>query len=190
MDEAEKLRLALQGDEGAFASLIETYQTSVYNLAYRMLGNAVDAEDATQETFVRAFLHLKRYDPARPFRTWLLSIASHYCVDRLRRRTEDRLLLDEDISLDEYRQCEIPMQLSTSAIVEQREREALIRRLLASLPAIERAAIVLCYWYSYSYEEIAEMLGLTVSAVKSRLYRARRALAKKLAQEPEWHVLR
>ena len=77
---------AQQGDDEAFTKLVETYQTPVFNLCYRMLGEPELAEDAAQETFLRAYQHLHRYDQKRPFPTWLLSIAAHYCIDRLRRR--------------------------------------------------------------------------------------------------------
>ena len=76
----------LAGDQESFAELVEVYQRSVYNLTYRMLGDAREAEDAAQEAFLRAYQHLDRYDADRPFKTWLLSIASNYCIDRLRKR--------------------------------------------------------------------------------------------------------
>ena len=76
---------AQQGDERAFSQIVEAYQRPVYNLAYRMLGSAGDAEDAAQEVFLRAYSHLESYDPARKFSSWILSIASHFCIDRLRR---------------------------------------------------------------------------------------------------------
>lgn len=85
--EAEWIELARKDDQAAFGRLVTAYQTSVYNLSYRMLGNAGEAEEAAQEAFLRAYTHLGSYDAGRPFRSWLLSIASHYCIDRLRRRT-------------------------------------------------------------------------------------------------------
>jgi RNA polymerase sigma-70 factor (ECF subfamily) len=85
-DEAILVVQAQRGSEEAFTALVEAYQTHIYNLCYRMLGEAESAEDASQETFLRAFQHLQRYDHGRPFATWLLSIAAHYCIDRLRRR--------------------------------------------------------------------------------------------------------
>jgi RNA polymerase sigma-70 factor (ECF subfamily) len=77
---------ALNGDAQAFTDLVEAYQKPVYNLCYRMLGNSQDAEDAAQETFLRAYKSMRRYDRSRPFSTWLLSIAAHYCIDQIRRR--------------------------------------------------------------------------------------------------------
>ncbi|MGD8398322.1 MAG: sigma-70 family RNA polymerase sigma factor, partial [Anaerolineae bacterium] len=78
---------ALQGDRKAFGQLVRAYERPVYNLTYRMLGNSAEAEDAAQETFLRAYAKLATYQPGRKFVNWLLSIASHHCIDRLRRKS-------------------------------------------------------------------------------------------------------
>ncbi len=179
-DEKEWIQLAREGDQVAFGRLVVAYQTPVYNLAYRMLGNAGEAEEAAQETFLRVYLHLRSYDPQRPFRSWLLSIASHYCIDRLRRRRIFYLPLEDEIAAPVRLAGDSP---NPEAVLVRREREEWVQRLLASLSPTDRAAITLRYWYDYSYEEIAEGLNLTVSAIKSRLYRARRVLAKMVQGE-------
>ena len=84
--EADVIQKVIKGDGNAFTTLVEAYQRPVYNLCYRMLGNAEEAEDASQETFWRAYQALDRYDPKRSFITWLLSIAAHYCIDQQRKR--------------------------------------------------------------------------------------------------------
>ena len=86
MAEEELIQRARAGDRAAFGRLVELYQRAVYNLCYRMVGEATEAEDAAQETFLRAYSQLGRYDPARSFKTWLFAIACHHCIDRLRRR--------------------------------------------------------------------------------------------------------
>ena len=80
MDKTELtwVQRARAGDHSAFSSLVETYQTPVYNLAYRLLGNRLEAEDAAQEAFIRAYTRLHTYDPSRKFSSWLLAITSHY----------------------------------------------------------------------------------------------------------------
>ena len=83
VSDQDLVRQVLAGDQQAFAQLVEEYQRPVYNLTYRMLGNAGEAEDAAQEAFLRAYQHLDRYDIDRSFKTWLLSIASNYCIDRI-----------------------------------------------------------------------------------------------------------
>src|SRR5512136_919462 len=96
-NEHELVSRILAGDQESFAELVEVYQRSVYNLTYRMLGDAREAEDAAQEAFLRAYQHLDRYDAARPFKTWLLSIASNYCIDRLRKRRLTWLSIEEPL---------------------------------------------------------------------------------------------
>ena len=189
--------MARAGDQSAFGRLVASYQTPVYNLTYRMLGNAAEAEEAAQETFLRAYTHLGSYDPKRRFSSWLLSIASHYCIDRLRRRRITWLPLEDEIAtvdgtgeptprIQGEGATEINLASDTpnpESLVVQKEREACIQGLLADLSPKDRAAITLRYWYDCSYEEIAETLDLTVSAVKSRLHRARRALAERVEGE-------
>lgn len=198
-NEADWIRMARAGDQSAFGRLVMAYQTPVYNLAYRMLGNAAEAEEAAQETFLRAYTHLRSYDPQRRFRSWLLSIASHYCIDRLRRRRITWLPLEDEIAVASDSTTRLsssqsePTKVSLTsgspnpeAVVAEREREAYIQRLLAGLSPTDRAAITLRYWNDCSYEEIAETLNLTVSAVKSRLHRARRALAETMEGETDY----
>ncbi len=164
---------ARQGDDGAFGCLVEAYQKPVFSLCYRMLGNSRDAEDAAQESFIRAYRYLNKYDPDRSFATWLLSIASHYCIDRMRKR---RL---QTVSTDVLPPEVVPDRNAPNPekVFRDEEKEFAIQRLLKDLKPTDRAAIILRYWHEYSEKEIAEALDLTVSAVKSRLYRSRQLLA-------------
>lgn len=175
------IEAARQGDRDAFGRLVQAYQKPVYNLTYRMLGNAEEAEDAAQEVFLRAYRKLDTFDPGRKFSTWLLSIASHYCIDRLRRRRLKWLSLEDERLPSSVLASHQP---GPERRVMQNEQQAQIQALLDTLSADYRAAVVLHYWYDLSYEEIAETTGSTVSAIKSRLFRARRMLAQQL-QEAE-----
>ena len=178
---------AKRGDDQAFTQLVEAYQKPVYNMCYRMLGEPDSAEDAAQETFLRAFQHIDRYDAKRPFGTWLLSIAAHYCIDRLRRRRFSMFSIDEEN--DDEAAFEIPDTDAPNPERESvhREEKELMHGLLASLDVTDRAAIVMRYWHDASEVEIAESLGLTVSAVKSRLHRARLALGKRWEEAETYH---
>jgi RNA polymerase sigma-70 factor (ECF subfamily) len=167
---------ARSGSKEAFSRLVEAYQTPVFNLAYRMLGNRGEAEEAAQEAFLRAYARLHRYDPAYKFSTWMLSIASNHCIDILRKR---RIIW---LSLDEPLPAEFAPQLSSDRpdperAMEDTEIEDQVRALLDELQPDYRAAVILRYWYELSYEEIAEAMDTTVSAIKSRLFRARKMLA-------------
>jgi RNA polymerase sigma-70 factor, ECF subfamily len=171
--EPQWLSHAQKGDADAFTQLVEAYQRPVFNLCYRMLGEAFEAEDAAQETFLRAYNHLNRYDNNRPFSTWLLSIAAHYCIDQIRKR---RMRL---ISLDETHYLEPPDPgPGPESYTSQLEDQKRVQELLDALKPQDRAAVVMFYWHDFSYEEIAESLDLTLSAVKSRLHRARSVLAE------------
>lgn len=169
------LEQARRGDKYAFGQLIEAYQGPVYNLAYRMLGNSGEAEEAAQEAFVRAYTRLDSYDPAHKFSTWLLSITSNYCIDQIRKRRAVLLSIDEP--LPPHPALHSDNNKGPEAEYMAQEREELVQSLLKELPDEYRQAVVLRYWYDMSYEEIAEVQKTTVSAVKSRLFRARRILA-------------
>lgn len=181
-DEAAWIAEAGRGDQAAFTHLVEAYQTPVYNLAYRMLGNRDEAEEAAQETFLRAYIHLRSFDPNRPFRSWLFSIASHYCIDRLRRQRMVWVPLEDELMSVERPGRDDP---GPEARVVRAEQRVQVQGLLMTLSPTDRAAVTLRYWYDCSYEEIAHTLGLTVSAVKSRLHRARRAMAQAVQEEGE-----
>jgi RNA polymerase sigma-70 factor, ECF subfamily len=168
---------AQHGDSNAFAQLVEQYQTPVYNLAYRMLGNANDAEDAAQETFMRAYAQIKSFRANEKFATWLLSIDAHYCIDRLRRRRKLAWLsLDED-ALGDSLASDAPTP-DDELLRHEDERE--IVQLLDHLAPSNRLIVVLRYWYDQSIEEIARTTGDSVSSVKVKLHRARNVLAREL----------
>lgn len=171
---------ARAGDTRAFGQLVEAYQRPVYNLAYRMLGNPGDAEDAAQEAFLKAFRALSSYDPNRAFSTWLLSICAHHCIDRLRRRRMQEISLD---GLPAWRA--IPGTAPDPEQVALRQDHGdRVTQMLASLAQQDRLVIVLRYWHDLGYAEIADITNSSISAVKSRLHRARRQLAEELELDP------
>ena len=179
MEEQLLVARAQQGDHTAFAQLVEQYQTPVYNLAYRMLGNAQDAEDAAQETFLRVYKQFKRYDRRQKFATWLLAIAAHYCIDRLRRRRFLWLSLEDELIGETLASREVSVPEPSDDVL-RRENADEIARTLERLSPTYRLVIVLKYWHDQSVEEIAQTTGDSVSAVKVKLFRARQAMAKAL----------
>jgi RNA polymerase sigma-70 factor, ECF subfamily len=162
-----------QGNQEAFTQLVEVYQRPVYNLCYRMLGDAVEAEDVSQETFLRVYQNIKHYDTSRPFSTWLLSIAAHLCIDQLRKRHMVVISMDTTPYLEPADGS--PGPESTFFLKEDQRR---VQALLKTLNPHDRAAVIMYYWYDFSYDEIAKSLSLTPSAVKSRLHRARLSMAQ------------
>lgn len=177
----EWVNAALDGNQDAFADIVYAYQDAVYNLCYRMLGERGEAEDAAQEAFLRAYLNLTRYDPARSFKTWLLSIASNYCIDRLRRRRLQWMSLDDEPVADRLALHSDDPEPEPATLTK--EQSVAIQGMLNELSPDYRAVVVLRYWYDYSYAEIADIMDTTESAVKSRLFRARQALADKLGSD-------
>ncbi len=176
MNEQEQVWVeqARQGDKQAFSSLVGAYQKPIFNLTFRMLGNAQEAEDAAQETFLRAYASLHQYNPDHKFSTWLLSIANHHCIDRLRKRRLKSISFDDN-----------PVVQNLEGAAPRPERQVLdaersleVQSLLNQLEPEYRTPLILRYWEDYSYEEIAATMDLTVAAVKSRLFRTRQQMAK------------
>jgi RNA polymerase sigma-70 factor (ECF subfamily) len=172
--EPETLQSALRGDEQAFSRLVETYQTPVYNLCYRMLGDGIEAEDAAQETFWRAYQNIRKYDPQRSLITWLLSIAAHYCIDQQRKRKHPVFPID-----DYFEETAPDPTPNPEKVVSQLDQDQLLHHLMNQMSAQDRAVLILRYWHELSEDEIASSLDMTVSAVKSRLHRARLQLAQR-----------
>ncbi|MGH7724519.1 MAG: RNA polymerase sigma factor [Candidatus Eiseniibacteriota bacterium] len=182
-DDATLVRRCLKEDGAAFRILVGRYQADVYSTALRLLGRPEDAEDMTQETFLRAFRALRRYDPTRPFGAWLHTIASRLCIDHHRRNRAKMISLTqpEEGSAGEERTIELedPGDLPE----ETAERTELARRLEAlvlELPPDSRAAILLRHQQDLPYEEIARVLGVPLGTVKARIHRARIMLREKL----------
>lgn len=178
--EPQIITAAQGGDKAAFAQIVAEFQTPVFNLAYRMLGNRNDAEDAAQETFLRAFAQLKTYDSNQSFGTWLLSVAAHYCIDRLRRRKFHWLSFD-DPRWDESAPSLVSDLPSPEASALAREREDEIQKGLQKLSPQYRMVLVLKYWNEMSLEEISKITGDNVGTVKVKLFRARQMLGKHLS---------
>ena len=170
---------ALRGNHAAFGQLMHRYAGAVYNLTYRMLGSAEDAEDASQEIFLRAYTRLASFDRQRRFSTWLLSVGSNYCIDRLRRRRFSWVTLDDTAFA-------LPSkERSPERIALDHEQQGIVQRALQQLPENYRMVTVLRYWSDLSYEEIAKVTGLPESTIKTRLHRARHMLAKALGPEEQ-----
>ncbi|MCC6446484.1 MAG: sigma-70 family RNA polymerase sigma factor [Armatimonadetes bacterium] len=177
-----------RGDLGAFDQLFRRYTRQVYNYAFRMIPNYDDANDIAQEAFLRAYNSIKSFRGESNFSTWLFRIVYNVSLDEIKRRkNRSYLSLDEQLESDEEgltRQVE--SQLPTpQEIIEKRERDRIIQEAIAVLPDYQKAMIVLYHMEGFSYEEIAEIVGLPIGTVKSRLNRARESLKEKLKSQRE-----
>jgi RNA polymerase sigma-70 factor (ECF subfamily) len=177
-DEKLWISRARRGDDEAFGQLVTVYERPVFNVCYRMLGDPAEAEDAAQETFIRAYTRIDSYDPDRKFSSWLLAIASHHCIDRLRRRRFGLVSWDD---LPPWRWLpDSDPQPEEVALRNEAQRQ--VQELINKLPPDYKAAVILRYWHELSYEEIADALGSTLPAIKSRLFRARQMMAEAATQ--------
>ena len=184
-EEAQLVARCLAGDEKAYRELVERYQAQVYSLSLRMVRRAEDAEDLTQETFVRMFRALSRYDPTRPFAAWLFTIASRLCIDHIRRRRVGLVSLTqrERESEEEYEiEVEDPGLKPDEAATHSEERER-TEKLIESLPPHYRIVVILRHVQDLSYEEIAEALHMPLGTVKARIHRARELLKARIEGE-------
>lgn len=167
-------KAAQEGNQIAFKQIVEAYQRPVYNLCYRMLQSPDEAEDAAQETFLRVYTKIGSYNPNHKLSSWVLSIASHYCIDRLRKR-RFQLVSWDDLPPWRWLPSSDP-EPEDAALAKESKGD--LHRLLQAIPPDYRVVIILRYWHEMSYDEIADVLNTTVSTVKSRLFRARKMLAK------------
>jgi RNA polymerase sigma-70 factor (ECF subfamily) len=144
-----------------------------------MLHDTVEAEDAAQETFIRVYTKIGSYNPERKLSSWILSIASHYCIDKLRKHRFQLLSWEEVLPWGWFAAHEPePEQAALS-----QEWTGDVEKWVAALPADYRAAVILRYWHDMSYDEIAETLNTTVSTIKSRLFRARKMMLQATPKE-------
>ncbi len=180
-DEPGLLERSRQGDLDAFNRLVERYQNPVYNLCLRMLGSPQAAEDATQESFISAFRAIQTFH-GEAFRAWLLRIASNACYDDLRRRRGRQAVSLDEPHGEEQRTLDVPATgLTPEERAEQQELGRLIQQALADLHPDQRVCIVLCDVQGLDYTEIAQVLGISLGTVKSRIFRGRAQMRALLA---------
>ena len=174
---------AKAGRLSAFNTLVEEYQTPIYNLAYRMLTDTAVAEDVAQDTFVAAYRKLHQFKEGN-FRAWLMRIAANCCRDYMRSAQVRR-----NVSLEALVEQPSFVLTSNGASPEdfalRRELAQVLQSTLATLPEDQRLAVVLVDVQEFSYEESAQIMGIPVGTVKSRLSRGRLALRERLSSETE-----
>ncbi|HEY4622005.1 MAG TPA: RNA polymerase subunit sigma-70 [Gaiellaceae bacterium] len=180
IDEAALVALARSGDEQAFERLLDPHRRAIHAHCYRMLGSLHDADDALQETSLRAWRALDRFESRAPFRAWLYSIATNVCLRAIERRARAPEVLDpEEAEIAAYLQPYPDRLLPTDATVEERESMSLaVVSVMQLLPARQRAVLILREVLGWSAAEVAELLGDTVASVNSALQRARATLEK------------
>lgn len=182
-DEYAIIERCKQGDISAFDELIRRYEKQIYNFAFRLCGNYDDANDVISEAFIKVFNAIQSFRGDANFSTWLFRIVTNvYLDERKRSKGHLNIPLDEYIELEEStvtRQIEDPSPGPIEQL-EAKERSDILQEAINSLPDYQRVMVVLFHTQGKSYEEIAEIIGLPIGTVKSRLNRARLALKDKL----------
>ena len=183
-DDARVVRQVLRGKREAFGLLVERYQKPIFNFIYRFDGNYDLAQELTQETFLRCYQFLKSYDPERKFSTWLYTVAKNLCIDELKKQRAAReVSLDDVLPAVDAQEAEGSVDDDQRARVIRSEEDFKLLEALQELPAPARTVLLLHYFQGLSYQEIGEALGLPVSTVKIRIFRAKKALLEM------WHRL-
>jgi RNA polymerase sigma-70 factor (ECF subfamily) len=178
----ELVRRAQADNEEAFEELVRRYERKVYNITYRMLGNPQDASEALQDTFLRAYRFIKRFQFKSKFYTWLYRIATNVSLTKLRKRKSPVVMsIDEPVGPSGDIAFEVPdEQLSPEKLYRQRETRRLLRKAVDELPEDYRTVVVLRDLEGLTNDEVSKVLNLSIPAVKSRLHRGRLALRSKL----------
>lgn len=181
MDELALIRKAAGGDDGAFEELVLSYEKLIYNLALRMVKNPDDAFDMTQETFLKAWRAISLFRFDSKFSTWLCRIATNTCLDHLRKEKKHKVISLAQITEAGEEETNLPDHAADpAALLEAASEAETVRAALGALPAEYRAVLILRAVDGMSYDEIAEILNVSIGTVKSRIARAREKLKNEI----------
>ncbi|MGE5630032.1 MAG: RNA polymerase sigma factor [Caulobacteraceae bacterium] len=169
----EIINQCLAGDMNAFETLIERYKKIIYNTALRMMGNKEEAEDVSQEAFIRIYNSLAKYNPEYKFTTWALKITTNLCLDNLRKRKGETVPIDEGFDIKDGRDTPEEEYI-------RKENQRLVQSAINKLPGKYKEFLVLFHQRNLSYQEIMDITGESLTIVKNRLYRARQMLKEEL----------
>jgi len=172
------IRRCLAGDQLAWEAIVRQYRRKVFNVAYKFVGKHDEAEDLTQDIFLKIFKSLDTFDRRANFQTWLISVSRNLCIDHYRSVRKERETIDRDVDTAELAPS-APGQ-SQMARLEQRDRVELLRQALGALPKTLRTAVLMRDLQELSYHEIAVALRLPEGTVKSRINRGRSELARQI----------
>src|SRR3989454_4639412 len=172
------IQRCLQGDQIAWDLIVRQYWRKVFNVAYKFVGKHDEAEDLTQDIFLKIFKSIGTFDRRANFQTWLISVSRNLCIDHYRSVRKERQTINRDVDAIEL--SVISHDQNQVEALEQRDRAALLRQALAAFPATLRAAVLMRDLQERSYQEIADALGLPEGTVKSRINRGRAELARQI----------
>lgn len=185
LSDQEIISQILNGNFDAYEILVNRYSTPLLNLCYRYLHQREEAEDATQDIFLKAYTGLADWEPRAQFKTWLYRIAVNHCLNIVRRRkiVHFKSLQDPKKGIDFFNTLCTSQEDENEEHVSGNQREKFIHYLLNQLSETHRTVLILYYYQQMSYKEIAETLQVSLSSVESRLFRAKKKLAKIIARQ-------
>ena len=172
------IQRCLAGDQDAWAQIVRLHWRKVFNIAYKFTGKHDEAEDLTQDVFVKIFKSLDTFDRRANFQTWLVSVSRNLCIDHYRSVRKERETIDRDVDAGQLTPA--AQTVSPIAALEQADRVTLLKKALAYLPPTLRSAVLLRDIQELSYQEIADRLDLPEGTVKSRINRGRSELARQI----------
>jgi RNA polymerase sigma factor (sigma-70 family) len=183
------IQRCLSGDQRAWEEIVRMHWRKVFNVAYKFVGKHEEAEDLTQDIFLKIFKSLDTFDRRANFQTWLISVSRNLCIDHYRSVRKERETIDRDIDANEL--SPVSVEVSPHAALEQRDRVTLLREAMQTLAPSLRTAVLMRDIQEMSYQEIADKLHLPEGTVKSRINRGRTELArqiKRLRDRQERHA--
>ena len=166
-----------QGDKEAFRWVVKTHQRMIFSLALKMLCDEEEAKDIVQETFIRVWQSIRNYDPQKTFSTWVYTIASRLCIDRLKKNSRMVVLPEDEITLRRF-----ASDTDSQQSLENREWVSIVRMIAEGLSDKQRLVFTLCQLEGIPSAEVEQITGLDAKQVKSNLYVARQTIRKRLKE--------
>ncbi|NLY81005.1 MAG: RNA polymerase sigma factor [Lysinibacillus sp.] len=172
-EEIRYIRQILAGEKGAYIHIINKYKNPLYATILRMTKNPQTAEDLLQEAFIKVYEQLGKYDQKGSFKSWIYRVAINYCLDQLRKK---------NFQTEQIEHTTIGSNLPPEVVLLQNEKSREIEKMVSTLPEEERMILLLRYANELSYIEISEMLNISLTDVRNKLYRAKKKLRKNVQQ--------
>ena len=184
-DDQQYIRLVREGDTNAFAVLVDRYKDMVFTLSLKMLKDREEAEEVSQDTFLKIYKSLNKFNGESKFSTWIYKVAFNTCLDRLKKNKRSQPVT----TLDDFNEQEAISLINVLDLIEERERKKMIQDCLQWLPGEDSFLLTLYYFEEQSLEEIATIIGINPNNVKIRLYRSRKKLMALLKEHLEPEIL-
>lgn len=180
LNDSKLVERCLKKDNEAWDVIIRRYKRRIFNIAYQFVGRVDEAEDLSQEIFLKIFRSLHKFNMQACFAYWLLKVSKNYCIDYYRKRQKERAAIVQKM---EYHRAVMPKEDSPVWKLEEKEKATVLKRAFKGLPKSSRICVIMRDMQGYTYREIAKILKIPEGTVKSRINRGRKLLAQLLSEE-------